>query len=93
MSHYFLNVYHIHRKASENIYRKILYLGVEILPELYFLLLEYLYFIQYNSEYILFFNQKKTLIRQRKKKGNILPPVLLVIYFGEKVRYCYTFID
>lgn len=68
MSHYFLNVYYIRRKASENIYRKILYLGVEILPELYFLLLEYLYFIQYNSECILFFNQKKTLIRGKKRE-------------------------
>lgn len=39
LSHHFFNAYYMHRKVSENIYSKILYLGVESLPDLYFLLM------------------------------------------------------
>lgn len=39
---------------------------MKIIPDIYFLLLEYLYLIQYNSEYIFFFNQKKIVFSQKK---------------------------
>lgn len=44
MSHYFL-MYIIYIEKHLKIYEARLYLGVDILPFLYFLLLEYLYFI------------------------------------------------
>lgn len=74
MSHYFL-MYIIYIEKHLKIYEARLYLGVDILPFLYFLL-EYLYFIQYNSEYIF-------LIRKREQRKHSATSSFSHLLWGE----------